>query len=157
MEWYLKVIRDNYANFSGRARRKEYWMFVLFNFIIGSVILRIIDGIFGLTIGSTEGLPWYSQNGMLSSIYSLAVLIPGLAVTVRRLHDIGKSGWNILWVFTCIGIFYLIYLNIIEGDHGPNEYGEDPKADENQDPFARQRENNNPFPNPPRPFTDDNN
>ncbi|TJZ62288.1 DUF805 domain-containing protein [Sphingobacterium olei] len=154
MEWYLKVVRDNYANFNGRARRKEYWMFTLVNFIIGSVILRTIDQLFGLTFGG-EGLPWYSQNGILSTVYSLAVLIPGLAVSVRRLHDTGRSGWNFLWVFTCIGIIYVLYLAILEGDHGHNEYGADPKGDENQDPFAGQREAyqdpNNPYTNPHTP------
>lgn len=163
MEWYLKVVRDNYANFNGRARRKEYWMFTLVNLIIGSIILRSIDMMFGLTIGPTEGVPWYSQNGTLSSIYSLAVLIPGLAVSVRRLHDIGKSGWNLLWILTCIGIFYVLYLHIVEGDQGQNEYGPDPKGGENEDPFAGQRDTsnpfsgeNNPFSNPNNPFRNDN-
>lgn len=157
MEWYLKVVRDNYANFNGRARRKEYWMFVLINFIIGSVILRSIDMMFGLTFGASEGLPWYSQNGTLSSIYSLAVLIPSIAVSIRRLHDIGKSGWNLLWIFTCIGVFYVLYLHILEGEKGQNEYGPDPKGGENEDPFAGQRDINNPFSGQNSPFSNENN
>ncbi|HMR18381.1 MAG TPA: DUF805 domain-containing protein [Sphingobacterium sp.] len=150
MEWYLKVVRDNYANFNGRARRKEYWMFVLVNVII-SVILGLIDGIFGLSIGGNAGA------GVLGSIYALAVFVPGLAVAVRRLHDTGRSGWNYLWVLTCIGIIYVLYLMIIEGDQGQNEYGADPKGGENEDPFAGQRGDSNPFVNPNNPFNNDNN
>lgn len=165
MEWYLKVVRDNYANFSGRARRKEYWMFVLFNIII-SAIIAVIDSIFGLKYGGEEFAAYGGGTGVLGSIYSLAVFIPSLAVTVRRLHDVGKSGWNYLWVLTCIGIFYLLYLAITEGDHGPNKYGPDPKEDENgNNPFGHQSNDynpysgeNNPFnnPNPDNPFRNDN-
>lgn len=78
MKWYLKVVRDNYANFKGRATRQEYWMFVLFNLIF-SYSLSILGYFTGLAI--------------LSSIYSLAILLPSIAVAVRRLHDTGKSGW----------------------------------------------------------------
>lgn len=142
MEWYLKVVRDNYANFNGRARRKEYWMFTLVNVII-VIILGVVDQVTGLT---------YAGQGVLGGIYSLLVFIPGLAVVVRRLHDTGRSGWNYLWVLTCIGILYVLYLTIIEGDHGPNEYGPDPKSDENDDPFAGQREETNPFSDPTTPI-----
>jgi len=114
MEWYLKVVRDNYANFKGRARRKEFWMFVLFNFIISFTL-----GIVGYIIGTP----------LLSNLYSLAIFIPSIAVAVRRLHDIGKSGWWLLIAFIpIIGFIWLIVLYATEGDSGPNEYGEDPKA-----------------------------
>ncbi len=84
MSWYIKVLK-NYAVFNGRARRKEYWMFVLFN-VIFAVVLTIIDLITGL----------YSKSagiGLFTGIYSLAVLVPTLAVSVRRLHDTNHSGW----------------------------------------------------------------
>lgn len=77
MNWYLTVLKK-YAVFSGRARRKEYWMFFLFNTIIFLILAPIYDNHFGF---------------VLFFLYSLAVLIPGLAVSVRRLHDVGKSGW----------------------------------------------------------------
>lgn len=137
MEWFLKVVRDNYANFDGRARRKEYWMFALFNFIISCIlgILAYIANVF-----------YY-----LSIIVSLALIIPSIAVAVRRLHDINKSGWMILLCLIPFVNFYLIYLFFLEGDKGPNEYGEDPKADENDNPFADQ----NPFGHiPPPPPSD---
>lgn len=106
MEWYLKVLK-NYANFNGRARRKEFWMFYLITTII-SVVLGVIAGVINFPL--------------LSSIYSLAVLVPTIAVGVRRLHDGNKSGWFILIPF------YNLYLFVIEGDKGANEYGEDPKG-----------------------------
>jgi len=113
--YYLKVVRDNYANFEGRARRSEYWYFALFNFIISS-ILQLIDYAIGTDIG------------ILGSIYSLAVFVPSLAVLVRRLHDTGKSGWYVLLVFfIIIGWIWLLVLTCTEGDNGPNEYGADPK------------------------------
>ncbi len=112
MYWYLTVLKK-YAVFSGRARRKEYWMFVLFNFIIG-FILGVIEGITGINPGSNAGI--------LGSIYTLAILIPSIAVAVRRMHDVGKSGW-----FVLIPIYSLI-LTVIEGDKGNNRFGPDPKA-----------------------------
>lgn len=93
MNWYLSVLK-NYVGFSGRARRTEYWMYTLFN-LIAVIILGAIGG-----IGSASDLPFLAA---LYPIYLLAVLLPTLAVTVRRLHDTGKSGW---WYF--IGIVPLI-------------------------------------------------
>ncbi len=115
MNWYLTVLKK-YATFSGRARRKEYWMFVLFN-IIFSIIISVIDGI--ISGGN------YEKNGIIGTIYSLALLIPSLAVAVRRMHDVGKSGWFIL-----IPIYNFI-LAVTEGDSGSNEYGNDPKSEGN--------------------------
>jgi uncharacterized membrane protein YhaH (DUF805 family) len=107
MNYYLKVLQ-NYAKFSGRARRSEYWYFFLFNVIIA------------LAFGFVCGL---LQVPQLANIYTLAVLIPAIAVAVRRMHDVGKSGW-----FVLIPIYNLI-LACTKGDTGDNEYGEDPKAD----------------------------
>ncbi len=114
MNWYIKVLQ-NYALFSGRARRTEYWMFVLINFII-SIVLTVVDSM----IFSPYEPQW------INTLYSLAVLLPSIAVAVRRMHDVGKSGWYIL-----IPIYNII-LAATEGDQGPNEYGEDPKNERNQ-------------------------
>ena len=114
MEWYLKVLK-NYATFSGRARRKEYWMFVLFN-IIAAIVLMILDFIIGTYF-------------VLYGLYLLAIVIPSLAVGVRRLHDIGKSGW---WMFISliplIGGIWLLVLLCTDGTAGDNTYGPSPKA-----------------------------
>jgi len=123
MQWYLDVLKK-YAVFSGRARRKEYWMFVLFNVII-SIILSIIDRILGLDYANN------SNSGVLSSIYSLAVLIPSIAVGVRRMHDTNRSGWWVLInLIPCIGWIWFIVLAAQEGNAGDNQYGPDPKAAE---------------------------
>ncbi|MDR1341953.1 MAG: DUF805 domain-containing protein [Prevotellaceae bacterium] len=119
MNWYLKVLKQ-YADFSGRARRKEYWMFVLFN-IIFCVAAMILDNLFGLAM---EGVGY----GAIYILYMLAVLIPGLGVGVRRLHDVGKSGWMLLIaLIPLIGAIWLLVLFATEGNHGNNEYGADPK------------------------------
>lgn len=119
MSWYLQVLKK-YAVFSGRARRKEYWFFVLFNVIV-SIGLAVIDSMLGLY--ASAGV------GVLSLIYSLGVLIPSIAVSVRRLHDINKSGWWVLIVLVpFIGWLILLIFALIAGTPGDNQYGPDPKA-----------------------------
>lgn len=119
-DWWKKVVLKNYANFNGRARRKEYWYFVLTNLIF-SIIFEVIDAVGDFNFGSPE-----ARTGIFSTIYSLAILIPSLAVAVRRMHDVGKSGW-----FLLIPIYNLI-LAVTEGQNGTNEYGEDPKNPHNE-------------------------
>ncbi len=119
MKWYLKVLKQ-YADFNGRARRKEYWMFALFN-IIFTVVAVILDNILGIAV---EGFGY----GPLYGLYALAVLIPSLAVAVRRLHDIGKSGWMILIsLIPIIGVIWLFVLLVTDSNPGENEYGANPK------------------------------
>jgi uncharacterized membrane protein YhaH (DUF805 family) len=156
-EAFLKVVRDNYANFEGRARRKEYWMYVLSIFVL-YIGLAIIGGILSI-ISDTLAMLVYG----VISLAALALLIPGLAVTVRRLHDINKSGWFILVaLIPFVGGLYLLYLELLEGDKGPNQYGPDPKALENgtdhpfnqpQAPFASSQQQDpfgsSPSSNPP--------
>ena len=113
MSWYLAVIK-NYAGFSGRARRKEYWMFQLLNILFLGV---------AATLDFAAG-----TYGVIYILYSLGLLIPGLAVTVRRLHDTGKSGWMILISFIpIIGTIWLLILLVTDGDFGENQYGLNPK------------------------------
>jgi len=120
MHWYLEVLKK-YAVFMGRARRKEYWFFILFNFIFGFVLV-FIDALTG-NVNPETGY------GFLSSIYTLAVIIPGIAVTVRRLHDTDRSGWW-WWIVLIpfIGVIVLLVFMVIEGTSGQNSYGPDPKA-----------------------------
>ena len=119
MNWYLKVL-NSYNDFNGRARRKEYWMFVLINLMF-SMAAAFLDRMFGIT--------WAEVGyGPLYVIYGLVVLIPGLAVLVRRLHDIGKSGWMILIAFVpLIGVFWLLFLLVTDSSSGENQYGINPK------------------------------
>jgi uncharacterized membrane protein YhaH (DUF805 family) len=131
MQWYIDVLKK-YAVFDGRARRKEYWMFVLFN-VIASIILSILDKILGLDFGSGSS----SSSGWLSTIYSLAVLLPTIGVAIRRMHDTGRSGWWILInLIPCIGWIWFIVLAAQEGNAGDNQYGPDPKAAERGQGFG---------------------
>ncbi|HYH29112.1 MAG TPA: DUF805 domain-containing protein [Pseudonocardia sp.] len=121
MQWYLKVLRQ-YADFTGRARRTEYWMFALFNIVIG-IVLMVFDNLLGLTFANGF------TNGVLGTLYSIAVLLPGLAVAVRRLHDTNRSGWWVLIALVpIVGVIVLIVLLATEGERGPNAYGPDPKV-----------------------------
>ena len=133
MEWYLKVMRDNYANFSGRARRKEYWMFTLFFFLITVVIYFLFALLAFFMAGDLINLmdnEWVPVVlGFSVLIYFLIHLIPSIAVTVRRLHDTGKSGWLYLLTFIpYIGSLIIFIFTVIEGNKGDNKYGPDPKA-----------------------------
>ena len=125
MEWYLKVMRDNYANFKGRARRKEYWMFTLFFMLFllaSSFVFGALVGILGDNTGTILGV------SILIVLY-FGHLVPALAVTVRRLHDTGKSGWMyLLVIIPYIGSLIIFIFTVIEGDKGDNKYGPDPKA-----------------------------
>jgi uncharacterized membrane protein YhaH (DUF805 family) len=127
MNWYLQVLKK-YADFSGRARRKEYWMYSLFN-VIFLIIAMTIDNLLGTTfkIGGEYGqsLPY----GYIYAIYILAVIIPGIAVSVRRLHDVGKSGWMLLIaLIPLVGLIWLFVLMVTDSETGENKYGPNPKG-----------------------------
>ncbi len=141
MEWFLKTVKENYANFEGRARRKEFWTFVLFVFLI-SAALNIAALILSFISGALAGIIYF-----VAGIVSLGLLIPNLAVGVRRLHDTSNPTWYIVLAFIPLVNFYFLYLMIKEGDVGPNEFGPDPKAD-GADPFHNFPPTpNNPFNN----------
>ena len=119
MNWYISVLKQ-YAVFSGRARRTEYWMFVLCN-VVFMLLVGMVDRLIG------------SDKEILSAIYSLAVLLPSLAVAVRRLHDTDRSGWWLLiGLIPVIGTLVLIYFMVCNGQQGPNRFGDDPKASPSQ-------------------------
>lgn len=108
MTWYFEVLRK-YAVFSGRARRKEYWMFFLVN-VIGAIVLALVQGVSGVDLS----IPFV--------IYELAIVVPSIAVAVRRMHDTGHSGW---WAL--VPIVSLVFA-VREGQRGANRFGLDPKA-----------------------------
>jgi uncharacterized membrane protein YhaH (DUF805 family) len=113
MEWYLKVLK-NYVGFTGRARRREYWYFALFNLAI-SVVLGLIQSAFDTTV--------------LTALYSLAVLLPSLAVAVRRLHDTDRSGWWLLiGLIPFVGFIVLLVFMLLDSTPGTNQFGSSPKA-----------------------------
>lgn len=127
MEWMLLPIK-RYADFSGRSRRKEYWMFVLFTLLL-SIAIGVLAGI-GAAVGASEDGPgvgfWLAI--VLAVLVSLALLVPSIAVQVRRFHDQGRSGW--FWLLNLIpyvgGLVVLVFM-CLEGEQGDNAYGPDPK------------------------------
>ena len=124
MNWYLKVLHQ-YADFSGRARRKEYWMFTLFHFII-IVLLAFIIGFTADDLDSPQGISWIFIG--LLAVYFFGTLIPSLAVTVRRLHDTGKSGWFYLLNFIpYVGRFIVLIFTCMDSEHKTNKWGKNPK------------------------------
>ena len=168
MKWFIKCFKQ-YADFSGRARRKEYWWFTLINFIIGLLLSfgylpQYMDFVSSASEGAAPDMHqmfaiYSSPFYIIATIYSLAALIPGLAVWTRRLHDTGRSGWWILILFVLLGVLAfvagigaasgkawlcflavvlvlaLIVLNIVwlflDSNPGENKYGPNPKEMEN--------------------------
>ena len=111
MRWYLEALRK-YAVFSGRARRQEYWMFVLINLVITVVLSRL------------------GSLAVLSGIYALGMILPSLAVGVRRLHDTGRSGsWLLIVLVPVVGGLVLLYFNVLDSQAGENQYGPNPKEE----------------------------
>lgn len=116
MNWYLTALQ-NYADFDGRARRREYWFFVLFNFLIA--------------IGLECFAVLFHQSGVsvLGALYSLAVLIPSIAVSVRRLHDTSRRGWWLLiGVVPILGAIVLLVFMVQDSQPGENAFGPNPKS-----------------------------
>ncbi|MEF1340139.1 DUF805 domain-containing protein, partial [Vibrio rotiferianus] len=110
----------NYTNFNGRARRQEYWYFTLVN-----VLVNLVMGIIDRVIGSVMQM---DNFGFFGVIYALFIMIPSIAVTVRRLHDSGRTGWWALIAFVpVIGILVLLYFLIQDSEEGSNQYGVSPK------------------------------
>jgi len=118
MNYYIEVIKK-YAVFTGRARRSEYWYFVLFNFL-AAIVVVFLGGLFN------------DRDQTLYRLYVLAMFLPALGVTIRRLHDIGKSGWWILFVLVpVVGAIFVIVWEATEGQPGSNKYGPNPKETAN--------------------------
>jgi uncharacterized membrane protein YhaH (DUF805 family) len=107
----IRSVVSKYATFQGRAGRSEFWYWVLFTVLV-SIGINILD--------SATGAPGVAQLGL---VFSLGTFVPSIAVDVRRLHDVGKSGWNLLWILTIIGGLYLLYLYVQPSQPGANEYG----------------------------------
>ncbi len=142
--YFLDTVQNRYAQFTGRATRSEFWYFMLFSMII-SIILSILDGALGTgytydiaevaletTSVAAASVTTEQTIGYMSTLYSFTILIPTIAVSIRRLHDSGKSGWwlliGIIPIVNFIGIFVLIYFYIKDSQPDENNYGENPKA-----------------------------
>ena len=121
MNWFLVAVKQKYADFTGRATRSEYWYFVLF-YLLLSAGLMVVDALLG----------WFNSElgiGVLSGIYTLALMIPSLSVTVRRLHDTGRSAWWLLvGLIPIVGGIVLLVFFVQDSQDGVNGYGTNPKA-----------------------------
>ena len=138
MHYYIDVLKK-YVVFSGRARRSEYWYFALFNFLI-ALVLSVI----GITISIASGnFSTMIIAYTISWIYGLAVLLPGLGVAIRRLHDIGKSGWMIfINLIPLIGAIWFLVLMCLDSDPSDNEYGPNPKITSSMPPTTSTQSTN---------------
>ena len=120
MEWFMKALKK-YAVFQGRAQRKEYWYYILF-FVLFAIVVSLVENALGLADPETG-------SGPLSLVYSLALLVPSIAVAVRRLHDTGRSGWWILiGLIPVVGAIVLIVFYVFDSEPGDNQYGPNPKG-----------------------------
>ena len=122
MNWYLEVLTKKYATFDGRARRREYWFFALISFVV-LVALVVAD----IAMGT------FSEDariGLLSGLYALAILIPSIAVTMRRLHDTNRSGWWVLLnLIPYLGSLVILVLACLDSQPGANRFGPNPKGE----------------------------
>lgn len=153
MEWMLLPLK-RYAEFEGRSRRQEYWMFVLFNLIVYAVLAAFA---FGSTDFRTAGQnvapsPLLMVAFGLFAIFVLAMVIPGLAVQVRRFHDQDKSGWFVLLgLIPYVGGLIVLVFMCIDGTRGPNAYGDDPKDPYGEEaaPYSEPQQRADPLPRRP--------
>lgn len=130
MEWYLKVMRDNYANFKGRARRKEYWMFSLIFTVLLIALMTIMFSV--LSFSDETGIetgPGVYLTVILVIVFLFAHFIPSIAVTVRRLHDTGNSGWlYLICLIPYIGSIIIFVFTLLDSQDKENKWGPNPKS-----------------------------
>ena len=117
----VRTCLSKYVDFSGRARRSEYWYFALFNFLVG-IVTNILDAILG------TGYDGATSGGLVNTLVGLALVLPGLAVAVRRLHDTGRSGWWVLLVFAIIVGWIVLLVWFVSDSKADNQYGPNPKT-----------------------------
>lgn len=129
IKWFLICVKEKYAVFDGRARRKEYWIFSLWMCLLG-FITGAADEFFGLYVfRRPDDIYGLAGVGLTNTVASLALLVPGLAVSVRRLHDVGKSGWFLLlMLIPVLGWLYVLYLTVKDSMPGGNRFGPNPKG-----------------------------
>ena len=125
--YFLDVVKNNYANFNGRATRSQYWYFVLFYLLI-SIVLSLID-LYAINPAMGMTPEEAAQGGILSVVFALAMLLPQIGLGIRRLHDTGKSGWwYLIIVIPVIGALVLLFFFVTDSQIGDNEYGANPKG-----------------------------
>ncbi len=125
----IKSVFSKYATFSGRARRSEFWYWALFNLLVGAVLGALAGATGGIQFDQVTGMPSYGATGVIANLVSLALVIPSIAVTVRRLHDTDRSGfWWFIGLVPFVGWIVVVVFCALEGTRGQNRFGADPKA-----------------------------
>jgi uncharacterized membrane protein YhaH (DUF805 family) len=133
----VKTVFSKYATFSGRARRSEFWFWALFAFLVNTVVAIIVSATGGYSINTETMMPEFGATYLLVVVVGLALLLPNLAVTVRRLHDTDRSGfWWFIGLVPFVGAIVLLVFMILEGTRGPNRFGPDPRLAEAPAPQA---------------------
>lgn len=126
MNEFIQAVTKDYMNFQTRSRRKDYWMFVLFNAII-SMVLVVLGGVFSGGSSTSSGIG--SIFMIVYGLYSLAILLPSIAITARRLHDTGRSGWlQLITLIPVVGGIILLVLLVQDSQPGSNKWGPNPKG-----------------------------
>jgi uncharacterized membrane protein YhaH (DUF805 family) len=129
VNYYFAAFRK-YTVFNGRATRSEYWYFTLFNILV--------VGVFGLIDQVMGTFNFDASYGPLSAIYTLAMILPGLGVSIRRLHDTGRSGWwFMITIIPVVGLLVFLYFALLDSDPNPNQYGESPSWKYNIQNYSR--------------------
>ncbi|SFZ98592.1 Integral membrane protein [hydrothermal vent metagenome] len=125
--YFMDTIKNSYAKFDGRASRSQFWYFALFYFIANLILALVDTFLINPMLGATPDQ--VGQGGFLQIIFALALLVPSIAIAIRRLHDIGKSGWWYLIAFIpVIGILVLLYFFVQDSQPEANQYGYNPKS-----------------------------
>jgi uncharacterized membrane protein YhaH (DUF805 family) len=123
----IRSVLTQYAGFTGRARRSEYWWFALFTVLVG-LAAAILDSVLGTTLGPDNSAAWRGSTGVIGIIVNLALLLPTLAVAVRRLHDTDRSGWWLLiGLVPIVGAIVLLVFFVLDSKPGTNRFGANPK------------------------------
>ena len=126
-KYFINIIKNKYAQFAGRASRSEFWYFALFYFILSFILGAIDTFVINPMLGGTTLES--AQGGILLLLVALGLLIPIISLSIRRLHDIGKSGWWLLIsLIPIIGALVLLYFYVCDSQAGSNMYGENPKG-----------------------------
>lgn len=134
-QYFLDPVTKRYFDFTGRSRRRDFWMYTLFATVI-SLVAGIIDGLLGMKIGADESVG--GGFGVVQLILALALFLPGLGLTARRLHDTGRSGWWILIALVpFIGAVVLFVFEVLDSQPVENKWGPDPKAGERVAAFGQ--------------------
>ena len=137
-EYFVDTFKKKYADFSGRASRSEYWFFTLFLTLISIPLFIILLSSVALSDGASDSMPISSKISLvILMLFAFAIIIPSLAITVRRLHDVGRSGWWYLITLVPLGGLVLFIFTLLESESGRNKWGPNPWEPDGEDTISQ--------------------